>query len=61
MNTWNSIKDFTSATWESIKQVTTAVWNAIKDAVIAILTPFITVVTNLFNGMKNGLQMILRD
>ena len=48
-----------TAVWNGLKAVFTAIWNGIKIAVMAIVTPFVKGITNIWNGMKDGIQTIM--
>jgi phage-related protein len=56
---WNSIKTFLLGIWNGIKETAQSIWNGIVTAVMAIVSPFIQGITNLFDGMKTGLTTIM--
>lgn len=56
---WTGVKSTTESVWNEIKTFFVNIWNGIKTAVMAIATPFINGITNLFDNMKSGLTTIM--
>ncbi|MFT9056887.1 MAG: hypothetical protein ABF449_09755 [Ethanoligenens sp.] len=56
---WGQISAFFVGLWNGIKAGMSAAWNAIKMVVMAVVTPLVQGVINIWNNMKGGIQTIM--
>lgn len=55
---WESIKLFFADLWTTIKDGAANGWEAIRGAVMAVIQPFVEIITGTFTGMQEGLATI---